>query len=269
MVEQFDLSINQHEHVTAITPGDAGFQIATKRHGALRTYRARRVVLAIGDMHRPRRLGIEGEDLPHVSHYFDEPHRYFRQRLLIVGGRNSAVEAALRCHRAGADVAISYRRAAFSADHVKYWLLPEIEMMVRTGRIAFYPQTRPRRITPTHVTLEPVVGGAAIDVPAHFVLLLVGYEQDAILFKQAGVALVGDNRAPRVDERTMQTNVPGLYVAGTGAAGTQAKFRLFIENCHEHVDKIVRDLTGKPPPFDCRNTTNDAFARQREQLPEA
>lgn len=236
IVEKFDLPINTHEKVTAITRDEDGFTLTGKRD-----YRARNVIFAIGDMHGPRKLSIPGEDLPHVSHYFDEPHDYFRKKLLIVGGRNSAVEAALRCHRAAADVTISYRGDTFP-DSVKYWIKPEIEWLIETGKVKFMPKTTPTRITPTHVTLEP--GG---DIEADFVLLLTGYVMDTTLLESLGVQLVGENQAPKLDVDTMQTNVPGLYIAGTAAAGTQTRFKLFIENCHPHVVKITRALTGKDP----------------------
>jgi thioredoxin reductase (NADPH) len=102
------------------------------------------------------------------------------------------------------------------------------------------------QITPTHVTLAR--GTEVFDVPADFVLLLIGYEQDNTLFKLAGVELRGDCRAPVYDENTMETNVPGIYVAGTAIAGTQDKYRVFIENCHVHAERIVAALTGSSPP---------------------
>lgn len=257
VVEQFDLKVQTYERVKTMQREHDGFVITTIRGGEEQTYRAQYVVLAIGDMHRPRRLNIPGEDLPHVSHYFDEPHCYFRNRLLIVGGRNSAVEAALRCQRAGAQVALSYRHAAFDRQAVKYWLLPEIELLIKSRKIAFYPNTAPTCITPRAVTLAPTQDtGDAVDVPADFVLLLVGYEMDASLFTQIGVQLRGENQAPVVDLESMQTNIPGLFVAGTAAAGTQVRFRLFIENCHPHVARIVRAITGHEPPFPTGDITH-------------
>jgi len=241
VVEQFDLKINTFERVTVIETGGEGFVVRTRLRGGSREYAARNVVLAIGDMHLPRKLNVPGEDLAHVSHYFDEPHAYFQKKLLVVGGRNSAVEAAIRCHRAGADVTLSYRGESFP-DSVKYWLKPEIDWLIETGRIRFLPRSTVTRITETHVRFDPVG-----DIEADFVLLLTGYVMDTTLLEQAGVELVGENRAPKVDSMTMQTNVPGLYIAGTAAAGTQVRFKLFIENCHPHVVKIVRAICGKDP----------------------
>lgn len=246
VVQQFDLNVDTYERVEAVEPVSDGFLLRTRRPSGPRTHHAQKVVLTIGDMHRPRRLNIPGEDLPHVSHYFQDPHPYFRQNLLVVGGRNSAVETALRCHHAGARVALSYRRDVFDARNVKYWLLPELQWLIKIGRIAFLPQTIPLAITPTHVTLQGPQQ-TTIQMPADFVLLMTGYEMDSSLLEQAGAELAGPNRAPRLDDQTMQTTVPGLFVGGTAAAGTQNRFQLFIENSHSHVVRIFRALTGRDP----------------------
>ncbi len=153
IVEQFDLHVNTYEPVVGIQRTDGGFLLQTQPQTGPRTYLARNVVLASGDMHRPHRLDIPGEDLPHVSHYFQDVHRYFRQRLLIVGGRNSAAEAALRTWRAGAQVTLSYRRAAFDERRVKHWILPDLQAQIELGMIGFHPLTAPIEITPGHVVL--------------------------------------------------------------------------------------------------------------------
>lgn len=244
VVQQFDLPIRTFEPVTALRPTAAGFELETSRARIA----AKHVVLAIGDMHRTGRLGIPGEDQAHVRHVFGEATRHFRRRVLIVGGKNSAVESALRCHRAGARVAISYRRDGFKPRSIKYWLLPEIEALIRHGAIDFHPETVPTRIGAGTVTLASVTDpGATREIAADDVLVLIGYRQDQTLFEMAGVTLDGKNDAPQLDFDTMMTEVPGLYVAGTAVAGTQRDFKLFIENSHPHVTKIVRSLTGREP----------------------
>jgi thioredoxin reductase (NADPH) len=243
---QFDLRVRTYEPIVRIERSGGGFVLTSRHRGGQRTTRVKRLVLATGGTDHPRRLNIPGEDLPHVSHYFQDPHAYFGKRLLIVGGKNSAVEAALRCHGAGAQVAISYRRDRLPEKSIKYWLLPEINGLVSAGRIEGYYQSVPIAITPAHVTLKR--GDERFDVPADFVLLLVGYEQDNTLFRIAGVEIRGDCGAPVFDEATMETNVPGLYVAGTAVGGTQDKYTVFIENCHVHVERIVAALTGAAPP---------------------
>lgn len=239
---QFKLPVRTFEGVESIQRDEDGRFLV---HTGKDVYNVQHVVLAIGDMHQPRLLHIPGEDLKHVSHFFDEPTLYFRQRLLIVGGKNSAVEAAMRCVRAGAEVTLSYRRAGFDNKAIKYWLLPEIEAMIHAETIRFLPETVPTSITPHQVMLKSLADGKARSVEADFVLLLTGYVQDKMLFESAGVNLIGENRAPSYDPATMETNVPGLYVAGTAAAGTQEHFKLYIENSHPHVQKIVRSITGR------------------------
>jgi len=252
---QFDLAVCCYEPVTGIDRDAGGFVLTTRRGaggagGETRRYHARRIVLATGGTDRPRKLGIPGEDLPHVSHYFQDPHRYFRQDLLVVGGKNSAVEAALRCYQAGARVALSYRRPELPAKSIKYWLMPEIAGLLQAGRIGGHFGTVPTRITPTHVTLAPVdltfaPVAAPFEVPADFVLLLTGYEQDNSLLKLAGVDLNELEQKPVYDEQTMETNVPGVYVAGTATGGTQQRYSVFLENCHVHVERIVAAVQGK------------------------
>jgi len=250
IVTQFDLEINTYERVTGIEKSEDVFTLQTNHHGSVRQCSVKNIVMAVGDMARPRLLHIPGEDLEHVSHYFDEPHRYFGKRLLIVGGKNSAVEAAIRCCHAGVKVTVSYRQERFDSERIKYWLLPEIESLIKAGKITFYPCTVPRSITPAQVKLAPTTkrAGDAFGVDADFVLLLTGYIMDSTLFNMIGVELAGENEAPVFDHQTMQSNVPGVYIAGTAAAGTQVRFKLFIENCHIHVPRIVASLTGQPPP---------------------
>ncbi len=256
VVQQFDLPIRSFEAVTSVRPQEGGFLVETVRSRVS----ARWVVLAIGDMHRSGRLDVPGEDRVHEAHRFTEATRYFRRKLLIVGGKNSAVEAALRCHRAGAEVAMSYRGKAFKQSSIKFWLLPEIEALVRHGAVKVHWETVPEAIGERSVSLAPSHGeGEVRIVEADDVLILIGYRQDKALFRTAGVTLVGENEAPRVDPETMMSNVPGLYVAGTAAAGTQKLFKLFIENSHPHVAKIVRSITGRAAPPHLINNAAETY----------
>jgi thioredoxin reductase (NADPH) len=252
VVEHFDLELKLYEPVVGIGRQGDGFLLRTQPQAGPRTYECAHVVLATGGLAGPNKLGIPGEDQPHVSHYAGDPHKYFRTDLVVVGGRNSALEAALRCWRAGAKVAISYRRARFDPEIAKRHLLAEINWLIREGKIAYYPETTPVEITPQHIVLAPTRGGQPVEgkrihQPADFVLLCTGFAADMALFKQAGVALRGDEQAPHFSPETMETNVPRLYVAGTAIGGSQKRYKVFIENCHVHVERIVTSITGRRP----------------------
>ncbi|HEX7829986.1 MAG TPA: NAD(P)-binding domain-containing protein [Thermoanaerobaculia bacterium] len=240
IVQQFDLDVRTYERVENVRRLDDGsFELHTRAVDGQHVYRVDRVILAVGAMHAPKLLGIPGEDLPHVSHYFHDPHTYFDKELLIVGGRNSAIEAAVRCQRAGAHVTLSYRRDEFDATTVKFWLLPEIRSMIRDERVKFLPSTTPREIRGGSVVLDPIG-----EIRADFVLLLTGYRQDTRLFDMLGVDLQGADCKPRIDESTMETNVPGVYVAGTAIAGSPAeRVRIIVEDCHVHVDRILAAIS--------------------------
>ena len=257
VVHQFDLRINAYERVTQLERSPDGFHLRTETRTGERGYRSRYVVLATGDMHAVNELGIPGEDLPHVSHRLDDPHRYFRQRLLVVGGGNSALEFAGRCWRAGAAVTLSYRRQAFSVTFTKTRLVEDMRTLTRERKITFLPRTVPLEITPEFVNLAPTrdgrpVEGERIRHPADFVLLCTGYRADLSLFEQAGVAFTGaPGQVPQFNPDTMELTLrgcegpSGLFVAGTAASGQQARHRLFIETAHHHVTKIVERISGQ------------------------
>lgn len=253
LVEMFDLNLHNYEPLQSITKDDKGFLLRTQHRTGEQLYRCRHVVLATGGMAGPRLLNIPGENLPHVTHYFPGPHPYFRTRVLVVGGKNSAMEAALRCWRSGAaHVALSYRRPELNFERIKPHLSLDIGDRLRKGEIEFIPSTIPVEITPTHVVLaetaDGMVGnGRILHHKTDFVILATGFRADMSLFRNAGVTLQGPAEVPLYDEATMETNVPGLYVAGTAAGGTQERFTHFISTTHHHVIKIVRHITGITP----------------------
>ncbi len=250
VVRQFSIHIDTHCLVKSIVrhAGDQ-LRILTLHNGRSEFVTARYAVLAVGGTDFPNKLNVPGEDLPHVDSYFREPHRYFQRKVLIIGGRNSAVEAAIRAVHCGADVSISYRAMDFPRESIKYWLLPEIDGLIRAGVVKAFFGTVPFEITSSVVRLKPVpdntpttspIARDLIEVPVDDVLALVGYQQDKRLFEACGVELTGVQQAPVYDEHTMMTNVPGVFVAGTAIAGTQSsKYRIFLENCHQHAAKII------------------------------
>lgn len=207
---------------------------------------AERVVLAIGDMHKPSLIGVKGEELRHVSHYLKDPHCYFGRKVLVVGGKNSAAEAALRLCRAGAKVTMSYRRAEL-APSVKYWIRPELEGLIARGEIEFLPSSTLQQIYKDKVTV--LLGDSSkVDLKVDDVLLMTGYKQDDTLFEKCGILLSGESRKPQFNLKTMETNQPGIYVAGTAIAGSQKRHTEFIETSHIHIERIVAHILGKAPP---------------------
>lgn len=243
IVLMFDLPIRTYEPVKSIHRVDDHFEIISQSRSAQQRTKSKRVVLATGGTDRPRKLGVPGEELPHVTSSLGDPHSFFRQHLLIVGGKNSAVESALRAHQAGAKVTLSYRGKSLPEESIKYWLMPEIKACIKSGEIVAHFETCVESISPDHVVLAR--GKQKIKVEADFILKQVGYEHDNALMRSAGIELAGDDLAPRFDRETMMTSVPNLFVAGTATGGCQHRYRIFLENCHIHVDRIVRTITGR------------------------
>ncbi len=257
IVQMFDLNVHTHERIASIDRNGDRFELATTRFGMQRQYTVHKLILATGGTAAARKLGIPGEEQENVHHGFHDPHLYFRNRLLIVGGRNSAVEAALRSYHTGASVGLSYRRAAFDPEHIKYWLYPEITGLIKAGQIAGHFNTVPARISGDCVTLRNTSTGELASVQTDFLLVLIGFNADMRLAQMAGVRLEGERQMPHLNPQTMETNVPGVFMAGTATAGTQDQYSMFIENCHNHAQRIVAAITGRP----VGESTPETFAR--------
>lgn len=243
VVDAYQLQVAFGEQVTSIerdvADGEHVFLVnSVADRGEQRRRHARAVVFAIGYYDQPNTLGIPGEDLPHVHHYYGDPHAHYRQSVLVVGGKNSAAIASLELHRAGARVTLVHRGASLS-DRIKYWIRPDIDNRIKEGSVTAYFESRVVEIRPTSAVVEQP-GGERIEVAADTVLLLTGYHPDFELLERAGVTL-GARREPTFDAETMETNVPGLFVAG-GLVGGLDTGAIFIENGRFHGEKIVRRL---------------------------
>jgi thioredoxin reductase (NADPH) len=242
VVDAYGLQISFHETVTAIERERGIFAVTTRDgRGVTRARQARAVVLAIGYYDHPNYLGVPGEDLPHVSHYYDDAHPHYRQRVVIVGGKNSAAEAALELFRGGAHVTLVHRRAALG-ESIKYWVKPDIENRIKEGSIAARFETRVTEITPTHVVVEHA--GEADRIPADAVFLLTGYHVDTGLLQGADVRVEPETLKPDYHPDTFETNVPNLFVAGGAIAGKQTG-TIFIENGRFHGQKIIAVLAAR------------------------
>jgi thioredoxin reductase (NADPH) len=246
VVDKYDLQIAFGETVLSIAreeegAGDAVFALETRSGRDQRRVRyARDVVMAIGYYDRPVMLGVPGEDLPHVRHYYAEPHVHYRQRVVIVGGGNSAAESALEMFRAGAHVTLVHRASALKPT-IKYWVRPDIDNRIREGSIAARFERVVKEIRPTSVVLvaSGQSGGsdAEEEIPADAVYA------DAELMCRAGVML-DERQAPKHDPTTFETNVPGLFVAGGAIAGVDTG-TIFIENGRFHGEKIVEVISAR------------------------
>ena len=248
VVDTFDLAISLGEQVTGITrepdgeEGTRAFTLATKtRQGAEQSHVGRALVLATGYYDHPNLLGIPGEDLPHVSHYYSEAHPWYRKQVVVVGGKNSAAEAALELYRAGAHVTLVHREDKLG-DSIKYWVKPDIENRIADGAIPALFRTAVCAITPEAVRVEHE--GQTRALPADGVFLLTGYHPDFELLASAGVAIDPVRRLALYDPDTLETNVPGLFLAGGVVSGRDTA-PIFIENGRYHGDKIVRTLTER------------------------
>jgi thioredoxin reductase (NADPH) len=199
-------------------------------------------VLATGYFDHPNRLDVPGEDLPHVSHYADEPHLSAHQRIVIVGGKNSAVEHALSCFRAEADVTLVYHRRELRPT-VKYWLRPDLDNRIKAGEITARWGSRVIRIEPDAVTIrtEP---GESERIPADRVYLLTGFHPDFELFRSMGIRLDEEAGRPDLDPETLETNVPGIAMAGSVTSGRKIS-EVFIENGRYDGEKIFGDSDAR------------------------
>jgi thioredoxin reductase (NADPH) len=221
--------------VTARPDGGAIDAEVEPRRGGTERIRCRTLVLATGYYDHPNLLGVPGEDLPHVSHYFDEPHRSTGLEVVVIGGKNSAIEAALELFRAGARVTLVYRGAAFPPT-VKYWLRPDIENRIHDGEIAARLGADVLRIDGRAVTIRrPGAGEEAL--AADRVYALTGFHPDFDLFRRIGVTLDPETLRPALDAATLATNVPGVHMAGSVTAG-RATSEVFIENGRFDGEKI-------------------------------
>jgi thioredoxin reductase (NADPH) len=243
VVDRYQIPIAFGEEVLGVQPEHAPegprFTVDTRSSsGALSRRHARGVVFAIGYYDQPNMLGIPGEELPHVQHYYGDPHVHYRQRVLIVGGKNSAAIAALELYRAGARVTLVHRGAALS-DRIKYWIRPDIDNRIKEGSVEAHFETHVVEIRPASALLEHA-DGRRVEVAADTVLLLTGYHPDFDLMKRAGVQL-GPRLEPVFEPETMETNVPGLFVAG-GLVGGLDTGAIFIENGRFHGERIVKQL---------------------------
>ena len=243
VAEHYQLNVRQYENVDAVAGSDGDFTVhTTDRFGRKLQHRARKLVIATGYYDLPNYLGIPGEDLNKVKHYYHEPHPYYGLDVLVIGGKNSAAIAALDLWRHGARVTLVHRGAAMHR-HVKYWILPDIENRIKNGEVTAYFNSTVANITEDNVTLATPQGERTL--PNHFVFALTGYHPDFAFIESLGVKLdEANDRCPVCDPQSLESNVPGIYLAGVIVAGERTN-EIFIENGRFHGRQIAASLATK------------------------
>jgi len=245
VVRYFEIPVRQYEPVSRIDGRDGAFVVRTTHRGAERETAARAVVIATGYWGSPNKLGVPGENLPHVTHAYREGHYAFQQDAVVVGGGNSAAEAALDLWRAGARVTLVHFGPTFDKK-IKPWVLPDFTNRVAEGSIAARWNSRVTEIGAGDVTLEST-DGLLSRIPADHVFLMTGFAPSVGLLRDMGVAIDPTTGIPSHDPQTLETNVPGVFIAGVVVAGYDAN-KVFIENGRFHGDQIVARVLGRPAP---------------------
>ncbi|MBI3671105.1 MAG: YpdA family putative bacillithiol disulfide reductase [Acidobacteria bacterium] len=242
--EHYQLELRLYQCVERVEGSAGRFTVHTRTvQGVGSQHGAQKIVVATGYYDLPNRLGVPGEDLPCVSHYYTEAHPFWGQDVVVIGGKNSAAEAALDLYRAGARVTLVHRRAELGST-IKYWVRPDIDNRIKAGQIRALLETRVLRIEPGRVWVRGNNGERAI--PAAQVFALTGYHPDFEFLRQLGVALDPQTSKLAMNPQTHESNVPGLYLAGV-VIGGNATGEIFIENGRFHGKQIIAALTGSRP----------------------
>jgi thioredoxin reductase (NADPH) len=234
--------VRQYQHVKKITGADGAFTVHTEdrfgRPGAIQT---RKLVISTGYYDLPNYMNIPGEKLSKVHHYYVDPHPYFAMDIAVIGGKNSAAIAALELWRSGARVTLIYRGPGVQP-HVKYWIKPDIENRIKAGEIKAYFNTEVVEILPDSVLLETPEG--RVSVANDFAFAMTGYHPDFTFLARLGINFEGPDRCPRCNPESLESNVPGIYLAGVIVAGSRTN-EIFIENGRFHGRQIAVALAAK------------------------
>jgi len=238
--EHDQLELRLFEKVERIEGSTGRFEVHTLTSRAIEnTYSAQKIVIATGYYDLPNLLGVPGEELPHVSHYYTEAHPFWGREVVVVGGKNSAAEAALDLFRGGARVTLIHRQAELGAS-IKYWMRPDIENRIKAGQVKAMFETSVTRIEPGQVWVKAKNGERP--VAADFVFALTGYHPDFDFLRRLGIVLEPNTMKPQYDPETLESNVAGIFLAGVVIGGAQTG-EIFIENGRFHGKQIVRAIT--------------------------
>ena len=237
--ESWKLKVKLYEEVLGMERQPDGFyEITTSKN----KYQARAVVVATGFYDKPRLMGVPGEDLPKVKHFYDEAHPYVGQKVLVVGAANSACDVALETFYKGSEVTMAIREGGIY-EKVKYWIRPNIENRIEEGSIKAFFNTTVKAIRPHEVVLDTPEGEVVVE--NDFVLAMTGYQPDFEFLEKIGIRFNDDeSRTPIMNEETFESNLPNVYLAGVVQAGLNTS-KLFIENTRHHGEQIIGQITGE------------------------
>ena len=237
--EHYGLELRLYERVLRVDGQDGNFTVVTKMEkGTEERYSSKKIAVASGYYDLPNELGVPGEELPHVSHYYTEPHEFWNQDVVVVGGKNSAADAALDPFRNGARVTLVHRQKDLGAT-IKYWVRPDIENRIKAGQVKALFETRVKQITKDDAVVENGAGEKRL--PARQVFALIGYHPDFAFIEKLGVRLDPVSRRPSLDPNTLESNVPGIHLAGVVIGGRHTG-EIFIENGRFHGKQIIEAL---------------------------
>lgn len=234
VVKMKNIEVNAFEKVTEVKKIAETFHVTTD----CGVYEANYVIVATGYYDQPNQMGVKGENLPNVYHYFKEAHPYFQKDVIVIGGKNSAVDAALELERAGANVTVVYRGSAYSPS-VKPWILPGFDSLVRNNAITMHFNAEVVEIEENRLQIQK--DGDLLTIPHDYVFAMIGYHPDYHFLQKMGILIEEESGRPHFDEETMETNVEGLYIAGVIAAGKNAN-EIFIENGRFHGENIAKSI---------------------------
>jgi len=237
--EHYGLELRLFEKVLRVDGHDGAFTVTTETaSGREEKYHAKKIVVATGYYDLPNEMGVPGEHLPHVNHYYTEPHPFWNQDVVVIGGKNSAVESALDLYRNGARVTLLVRSKDLGQS-LKYWVRPDIENRIKAGQIQALFSTRVKEIVREGIVVENDAG--VQELAAKQVFALTGYHPDYDFIEALGVRLDQESRRPSLDPNTLESNVAGIYLAGVVVAGRHTG-EIFIENGRFHGKQIVEGL---------------------------
>ena len=234
----WNLAVNTYEKVNEVKQNNEFFTIITSKA----TYQTKTVIISTGFYDIPNLLGVEGENLSKVKHYYDDPHLYFGQKVAIVGAGNSAAIVALETWRKGSEVTMIVRKPELKKG-VKYWIKPDIQNRIKEGSIKVYFSSEVVAIRSTEMDIQTPKG--LITIENDFVLAMTGYQPNFEWLSRVGIEFSKDEkRIPIYDETTFETNIPNIFMAGVVCGGMVTN-RWIIEDARYHGAPILEEINKR------------------------